>query len=89
MKSINDEDLPIPKEDYLKLVMLCMKFGCFSYNDEEYVQISGLAMGSPLSTMTACLFMEGLEDLFFENYWPIIDLASIRGRYLRCSAKRN
>ena len=65
MKSINDEDLPIPKEDYLKLVKLCMKFGCFSYNDEEYVQISGLAMGSPLSPVAACLFMESLDDAHF------------------------
>ena len=30
---MNDDELPIPKEDYLRLVKLCMKFGCFSFNE--------------------------------------------------------
>ena len=65
VKSIKDEDLPLPKKDYLKLVALCMKFNCFSYNSEEYVQCSGLSMGSPLSPVAACLFMETLEETHF------------------------
>ena len=32
VKSIAGEDLPLPKEDYLKFVKLSMNFGCFSFN---------------------------------------------------------
>ena len=79
VKSIADEDLPLPKEDYLKLVELCMNFGCFSFNKEEYVQHSGLAMGSPLSPVAACLFMEILEETHFLK---IIGSDSIWLRYV-------
>ena len=65
VKSIAGEDLPLPKEDYLKLVELSMNFDCFSFNKEEYVQHSGLAMGSPLNPVAACLFMEILEETHF------------------------
>ena len=42
---MNEDELPLPKNDFLELVSLCMEFACFSYNIEEYVQHSGLAMG--------------------------------------------
>ena len=65
VKSIADENLPLPKEDYLKLAELCMNFDCFSFNKEEYFQHSGLAMGSPLRPVAACLFMGILEETHF------------------------
>ena len=56
-----------------------MKFGCFSYNGEEYIQNSGLAMGSPLSPVAACLFMEMLEA---SHFLQIIGKNSIWLRYV-------
>ncbi|XP_069992386.1 uncharacterized protein [Penaeus vannamei] len=59
--SIADDELPLPKHHFIRLVKLCVDFGFFEFAGEEYQQISGLAMGSPLSPVLACLFMETLE----------------------------
>ena len=59
--NMDDSQLPLPKTDYLNPVCMCMKFGGFTFNAGEYVQHSGLAMGSPLSPVAACLYMEWLE----------------------------
>lgn len=61
----DDTSLPLPKDQYMKMVKLCMEFGCFCFNGTEYVQHSGLAMGSPLSPIGACLYMEELEQSHF------------------------
>ncbi|XP_076042137.1 uncharacterized protein LOC143026032 [Oratosquilla oratoria] len=61
VNDMNDEDLPLGKGDYLKLISLCVKFGSFIFNNEEYFQCRGLAMGSPLSCVLASLYMEVLE----------------------------
>ena len=42
-------------------ILLCVRFGVFTFNGEEYVQHKGLAMGSPLSAVLASLYMETLE----------------------------
>ena len=69
------ETLPIPKGDFIKLVQLCLNFGSFTFNDVEYNQHQGLAMGSPLSPVAACFYMEMLENDHFESimgegsYW--------------------
>ena len=49
------------------LVKLCLKFNPFTFNDEEYAQRDGLAMGSPLSPVAACIFMETLEKEEFSK----------------------
>ena len=53
--ALDDESLPLPKDQYMKMVTICMEFGCFTFNGSEYVQHSGLAMGSPLSPVGASL----------------------------------
>ena len=69
------DSLPIPKTDFINLVQLCLDFESFTFNDVEYVQHQGLAMGSPLSPVAACLYMEMLEHDHFEevmgndSYW--------------------
>ena len=65
VRDIPTEDLPIPKEHFLKLVELCLDFQAFSYGEEEFAQVNGLAMGSPLSPVAACLYMETLEQDHF------------------------
>ena len=54
--------MPLTKSDYLKLVRLSMNFGCLSFDSVEYFQHGGLAMGSPLSPVAACLYLEWLEE---------------------------
>ena len=65
----DDNFLPLPKDQYMRMVTLCMQFGCFKFNGSECVQHNGLAMGSPLSPIGACLY---LEDLNGHDFLDII-----------------
>ena len=67
VNAVSQDSLPVPKEDFLKLVRLCLEFGSFTFNDSEYVQHQGLAMGSPLSPVAACFYMEMLENDHFQR----------------------
>ena len=67
LSGISSDELPVPKSDLLKLVELCLDFQAFIYGGEEFAQANGLAMGSPLSPVAACLYMELLEKEHFEN----------------------
>ena len=66
---LDQRTLPLPKSQYLELISLCMHFNAFSFNGQEYAQINGLAMGSPLSPVAACFYMERLEK---EKYQRIM-----------------
>ena len=62
LANIPKDSLPLPKKkDYLALVKSCLNFDPFVFNNEEYAQHQGLAMGSPLSPVASCLLMEMLE----------------------------
>ena len=65
ISSISDEDLPINKNDFMELVSMCVRYNCFIFENQEYAQHHGLAMGSPLSAVMASLYMESLEKDFF------------------------
>ena len=53
------------------MVELCVRYGVFVFDGVEYEQVEGLAMGSPLSAVLACLFMEALEvDHYMEVVGP-------------------
>ena len=58
---LDERLLPLPKTQYLSIISLCMHFNAFSFNG-QYSQHSGLAMGSPLSPVAACFYMEKLEE---------------------------
>ena len=64
-----DAPLPVPKRDFISLVRLCVEFGALEFDGIEFKQVEGLAMGSPLSPVLACLFMEVLEA---DHFLPII-----------------
>ena len=36
LRDINSDELPVPKEDFLKLVELCLNFQAFAYGDDEF-----------------------------------------------------
>ena len=67
VNNIDADQLPLKKTDYLKLIAMCMKFEGFMFGSQEYIQHSGLAMGSPLSPVAACLYMEWLEKHQYKN----------------------
>ena len=56
-----DLELLVPANAFMKLVEVCVRFGVFEFESEEYEQIDGLSMGFPLSGVLANLFMETLE----------------------------
>ena len=66
----SDECFPVNKSDYMKLVKLCVEYNSFSFNHSEYKQHEGLAMGSPLSAVMACLYIEKLESEHFLKTIP-------------------
>ena len=55
-----EAELPVPIDTFMKLLEVCVRFGAFEFNEEEYEQIDGLPMGGPLSGVLANLFMETL-----------------------------
>lgn len=49
------------KTDYMELVNLCVHFGAFMFEGQEYKHNHELAMNSPLSVVMASHFKETLE----------------------------
>ena len=58
-----------------ELLFLCTKHVHFTYNGEIYIQVDGVAMGSPLGPLLANIFMTTLEEDVIPNlqeclvYW--------------------
>ena len=61
LETVDDVELPLPRPDFITAVTMCVNFGSLEFNGEEFNQYDGLAMGSPLSPVLACLYMESLE----------------------------
>ena len=70
--------LPVPTDIFMRLLEACVKFGCFEFDGQEYEQIEGLPMGSPLSGVLANLFMETLEA---DHYLDIVGKHALWIRY--------
>ena len=79
LDSAEDKELPLPQADFISAVSLCTNFGSLEFNGEEFRQHSGLAMGSPLSPVLACLYMESLEK---RHYLKIVGEHSTWLRYV-------
>ncbi|XP_076066079.1 uncharacterized protein LOC143039723 [Oratosquilla oratoria] len=77
--NIDDGNLPVPKTDFIKLISMCVKFRSFTFNNNEYKQLRDLAMGSPVSTILANLYMEMLEA---DKYMNIMGRGSTWLRYV-------
>ena len=50
------------------LVQICLKSTYFTFCGEIYEQIKGVAMGSPLSTIVATIYMEHFENKAIESF---------------------
>ena len=62
--------LPLPVNNMLDLIKLCMLNSSFVFNDCFYKQKFGLAMGNPLSPMLANIYMEHFERDLIGSYIP-------------------
>ncbi|XP_076062457.1 uncharacterized protein LOC143037789 [Oratosquilla oratoria] len=77
--SMNGSDLPVKKSDYIELVFLCVSFGAFVFEGQEFHQHRGLPMGSTLNAVMASLFMETLENKLIRiigrgsHWFPYVD----------------
>ena len=71
-----EERTSIPAEDILTLTELCLRSTYFQLEEQFYEQVEGAAMGSPLSPITANLYMEG-GSRFCPT--PTQSLAEVRG----------
>ena len=65
LKKIYDEQIVqtnIPRKEMKQLLLLCTKHVHFMYEGNIYMQIDGVAMGSPLGPVIANIFMIELEN---------------------------
>ena len=58
----NEINANITKQEMNELLYLCTKNAHFTLNSKTYVQVDGVAMGSPLSLVLANIFMVELEQ---------------------------
>ena len=56
------------KSEMKKLLTLCTKNVHFSFNNEIYIQIDGVAMGSPLGPVIENIFMVELETTLVSKF---------------------
>ena len=57
----------IPKQEMKELLFLCTKNVHFTFNNQIYIQLDGVLMGSPLGPVLANIFMLELETSIIPN----------------------
>ena len=55
--------LPLPTEDIMDLLNLCLTSTYFQYNGKHYKQLHGTAMGSPVSVVVAEIVMQKKQGM--------------------------
>ena len=61
-------ELPLPTDDLMDLLNLCLTSTYFQYNGKNYKQLHGTAMGSPVSVVVAEIVMQNIEELALATY---------------------
>ena len=56
------DPLPLPTEDIMDLLNLCLTSTYFQYNGKHYKQLHGAAMRSPVSVVVAEIVMQNIEE---------------------------
>ena len=56
------DPLPLPTEDIMDLLNLCLMSTYFQYNGKHYKQLHGTAMGSPVFVVVAEIVMQNIEE---------------------------
>ena len=61
-------ELPLPTDDIMDLLNLCLTSTYFQYNGKHYKQLHGTAMGSPVSVVVAEIVMQNIEEQALATY---------------------
>ena len=56
------DPLPLPTEDIMDLLNLCLTSTYFQYNGKHYKQLHGTAMGSPVFVVVAEIVMQNIKE---------------------------
>ena len=64
----HSNDPPIPKEEAIDLLALCLESTFFRYHGNFYQQLNETAMGSPVSVVVADTVMWRLEEKALATY---------------------
>ena len=70
----SSDPLPLPTEDIMDLLNLCLTSTYFQYNGKHYKQLHGTAMGSPVSVVVAEIVMQNIEESALSTCWQTIPL---------------
>ena len=65
--------LPLPTDDIMDLLNLCLTSTYFQYNGKHYKQLHGTAMGSPVSVV-AEIVMQNIEEQALSTYTKTLPL---------------
>ena len=63
----------IPKKEIKELLHLCTKNVHFIFNGEIYIQIDGVAMGSPLGPVLAHIFIVELKTILIPKLDKVME----------------
>lgn len=67
---LKKHSLPLPAPTIIELIKLCILDSKFTFNNEFYSQIFGMAMGNPLSPVLSNIYMEFFEKQFLPHILP-------------------
>ena len=65
---------PLPTDDLMDLLHLCLTSTYFQYNGKHYKQLHGTAMGSPVSVVVAQKVMQNIEEQALATYSETLPL---------------
>ena len=68
------DPLPLPTEDIMDLLNLCLTSTYFQYNGKHYKQLYGTAMGSSVSVVVAEIVMQNIEESALSTFRETIPL---------------
>ena len=69
-------ELPLPTDDIMDLLNLCLTSTYFQYNGKHYKQLHGTAMGSPVSVVVAEIVLQNIEEQALATYTGAVPLWS-------------
>ena len=82
------DPLPLPTEDIMDLLNLCLTSAYFQYNGKHYKQVHGKATGSPVSVVVAEIVMQHRGKRSFDLSTSDTALVTLRWRYFHSRTTR-
>ena len=66
---LDNYNLPLPTNNVIQMICLCIKNCKFSFNGKFYQQVFGMSMGNPLSPLLSNIYMEFFESRLIPPIW--------------------